>query len=273
MHPPGAVIAPPDASKLNPDQSPPPFVVEEISPAETDPPRPRETSWSVRIRPFAPGDLTFPAITLSYTIPGSTEPMTVSTDPLAVTVRSVLAGDDETIADIKPPWSLAGSWWPILALLGAAAALAVVGALLYWRYRRRRPAPRPAAPAPDEPSVSPYERALRDLEALLASDLLARGKVKEFHVTLSEILKRFLGEVHSFEALDRTSQEVLADLAAARVSTEILGRVRFFLSACDLVKFARHRAGGSEIDETIAVARELIESGRPAPAPQKEAAA
>lgn len=272
-HPPGAVLEVPDASSLMPAESPPPYVVEEIVPIETSPPRPGETSWSLRIRPFAPGDFTIPAIELTCRLPDSTEPLGVSTDPLALTVQSVLTGEDETPADIKTPWSLPMEWLSILALAALAILLAAAALFLYARYRRRGPREVPAVPVPAGPTVTPYERALRELEALLASDLLGTGRVKEFHVALSEILKRFLGATHRFDALDRTSEEVLADLSAARAAPEILGRVRSFLSACDLVKFARYRAGGGEINETIASARELIETGKPIPQPQREAAA
>ena len=272
-HPPGTVLDVPDESTLMPDESPPPYVVESITPIEMDPPRADETSWSLRIRPFAPGELTVPPIEMPYRAPESTEALAVATDPLKLTVQSVLAGDDETPADIKSPWSLAREWLRILGLLALALLLAAVGGFLYMKYRKRRPEEVPAGPAQAGPMVGPYERALQELEGLLESDLLRTGRLKEFHVALSEILKRFLGALHDFDALDRTSAEVLADLSAARVTPEILGRVRSFLSSCDLVKFARHRAGGAEIDETIASARELIETGKPVPQPEKEVAA
>lgn len=241
------------------------FVVEEVLPAEASQPSPGETSWLIRIRPFAPGEVRIPAITLTYRLQGAAEASSVTTEPLALSVKSVLKSPEESPADIKGPWRLAADWW-LAALLGLAALAILAAALWLWRRRRRRqPVATPAPVVPPAPAEDPYARALRQLDRLLASGLLAQGRLKEFHVQLSEIVKRFLGGHHGFDALDRTSEEVLTDLALRGVAAAVRERAGAFLAACDLVKFAKHAPSKGEIDATIAAARRLIETGRPAP--------
>jgi hypothetical protein len=111
---------------------------------------------------------------------------------------------------------------------------------------------------------------MRELESLLAGDLLAKGKIKEFHIALSEIVKRFLAGRYRFDALDRTTQEVLADLSRSGADPPLRSGAALLLGACDLVKFAKHRPAPAEIDETVGSARALIETGRP---PRAEEAA
>ena len=281
-HPPGVVFDYPDATKLSapqapaatagqppadhaePDASAPPrFLVEEVRPVEANPPNPGETSWTIRIRPFAPGDTKLPALVISYRMPGSTEARTVATEPIDLHVMSVLKSDKEEPSDIRDPWWLPRALWPWIVGVLAALAAFFAGRALWRRWRRRAPvaAPEPARPAP--PQEPAYERARRELERLLASGLLAQGRVKEFHVMLSEIVKRFLGSHLGFDALDRTTQEVLADLTRSGIDPAVAERAREFLESCDLVKFARHRPEPDRMDETIAAARALIELGRP----------
>jgi hypothetical protein len=240
--------------------------IEAIAPVESAPPGggpALETAWMIRVRPFAPGDLTIGGLLVTCQAQGSGAALSGTSAGLTLHVASVLKDPKEDAADIKGPWSLPRSWW--LMILTLAIVLAALGAIWsYWRRRRSRPVP--AAPAPPVvvvPAEHPYHRALRELGKLLASTLLAQGRVKEFHVLLSEIVKRFLAGMHGFDALDRTTEEVLAEMLARGVSPDLWDEARRFLQASDLVKFAKHHPGSSEIDATVAAARALIESGRP----------
>jgi hypothetical protein len=274
-HPPGAEFEPFD---LTPWTAPPggkpegsgetvaPLAVEPAQIQKKDPPEPRQTVWTIRVRPFLTGEIPLAPLTLRYRLPGSSERHEMTTEASFLRVASVLKTPDEPAADIRGPWRLPRSWWGLL--LGLAAALAALAAAWYlWKRRRARPAP--AAPAEPEPipapEISPYERAMRDLLALLESRLLAEKRLKEFHVRLSEIVKTFLGGHLGFDVVDRTTGEVLADLARAGSEEQMRASVRGFLEACDLVKFAKHHPAPVEIEETVTLARALIDLGRPLP--------
>jgi len=282
-HPPGTVFDYPDASRLvTADQegegagkaAGAPFVVEDVRPVEARPPVAGETAWAIRLRVFAPGAIEIPALTLTYRLAGSDEDRQVATEPLTLEVESVLKEADETPAGIKPPWWLPASWWVRILVLAVIAVLLAGGWIAWRRYRSRKGSSPQAAAAVDPATlITPYERALKELERLLASRILEEGKLKEFHVILSELVKRFLGAHHGFDALDRTSEEVLADLARHRVDPDTAKGTRLFLGACDLVKFAKYRPSRPEIDATVEAARALIETGRPAPVGREEAAA
>ena len=277
-HPAGAVCTAPDAGALKATgPAAKDLSVEQIAQMESAPAAgvpaagtpASETAWIIRVRPFSPGDLSIESLTVSCQAPGAAAPASGASQPLALRVASVLKDPGEEASDIKGPWHLPRSWWLALGLL--AGALAVVSILFaLWRRRRRRPPAPVAAPAIVEPPAEhPYHRAMRELGKLLASTLLAQGRVKEFHVLLSEIVKRFLAGVHGFDALDRTTEEVLVELLLRGVSHPQAERARLFLQDCDLVKFAKHHPDASGIDATVAAARALIESGRP----RQEAAA
>ncbi len=275
-HPPGAVFDLPDVEQLAPGGSPSALVVEAVEPvlpAAGGRADAGATAWILHVRPFDTGDLALGPLPLTYRPAGAApgDPrLTVATEPAVLRVRSVLQSSEEDPADIKGPWSLPASLWPLL-LWGIGLAAAAAAVYLWRRLARRRAARAEAPPAPAAPRATPYEEALRELERLLASGLVAAGRLKEFHVALAEIVKKLLGATHGFEALDRTTEEVLRALPPVGAEEQVIAMSARFLPACDLVKFARHRPDRVEIEATVALARALIETGRPRP--PREAAA
>ena len=280
-HPPGAVFDLPDvaaalgrapatpagqeAAQASGAEGVSSLMVEDVKPFEATQPVSGRTVWSIRMRVFSPGQRTLPSITLGYRLEGGPEKAEVSTEPVTITVASVLKSKQEDASDIKGQWLLPREWLPWLIVVAVALALAAL-AFYLWRRFRRRPGAAPAVPtAPVVPPEHAYDRALRELADLLAGGLLAEGRIKEFHVALSEIVKRFLGTLHGFDALDRTTRELMADLRARQLPEGLSEETYRFLCAADLVKFAKHRPETIEIDNTVLRARRIIETGRPAP--------
>lgn len=186
---------------------------------------------------FTTGQVVIPPLTVAF---AGASTGTVATQPYTVRVDSVLekfgmAGD---IRDIKPPVTVRR---PLsFYLLWAFALLAVLGGA-YWWYRRYQRRQRAAFPVPAVPAVPPYQLAMERLAALRASSLVADGKIKEFYIQLSDIIRDYLAGVYEIETRDKTTGEIYAQLRRTTVDSKMLVRIRDFFDACDLVKFARYR--------------------------------
>jgi hypothetical protein len=157
-----------------------------------------------------------------------------------VTVKSLLANEPEP--ELKPDlgpgevvverddtllWILGG-----IAAAGLVALLTLLGRWL-WSKRRPRPESPPPPPRPAE------EIALEKLEALSRSPLLDEGRVKEFHVILSETIREYLGNRYEFDSLELSSEELVTALRRSKISPEDLSHTLDFLAETDLVKFAK----------------------------------
>jgi hypothetical protein len=113
--------------------------------------------------------------------------------------------------------------------------------------------------------MSPRERALRELDLLLARDLIAKDKVKQFYLELTMIVRRYIERRHTVRAPEQTTEEFLAAAARhPRFSPEVLSKLRAFLEAADLVKFAAHRPEGDAVETATRTARDYIETDSPA---------
>ncbi|MBN1556898.1 MAG: hypothetical protein JW951_01985 [Lentisphaerae bacterium] len=144
----------------------------------------------------------------------------------------------------------------VLAALAGAAVLILGGRLLRRLHRRAVLA-----------RLSPRERALRALDALLRETGPSPNRLKEFYIALTRIVRRYIEAQHGIRAPEQTTEEFLA--AARRnpdFSPAVLDRLGRFLEAADLVKFAAHRPDPAAVSQAVATARAYIELDT-APAP------
>jgi hypothetical protein len=180
----------------------------------------------------------------------------------------VLGEGDASLSDIKPPAELPVPWpWRSIAA-GLAAAALLVAVLVAIVRRLRRPL-RPA-PVPEsflEPGVTADAWARAELDRLLARRLVEAGRVREFHIELADLARRYLELRFRVPALERTTEEIGDEMRRAMLDGDLAVLTRRLLEACDRVKFAKHAPGAGEIEEALGRARELIE--RTAPSPQE----
>lgn len=145
---------------------------------------------------------------------------------------------DLDLRDIAPPVEFFPyPWWQVA--LAAVLALALLSLLVYfaWRILSR---PRPSAPP-----LLPRASALQALEALRAS--LATAEPRTFSFQVSEVLRRYVEGAYGIHALEQTTPEFLAAIAAAKTFTpEQRVTLAQFCHASDRAKFA-----GPAVDDDV----------------------
>lgn len=179
----------------------------------------------------------------------------------AMTAIAAAAIDD--IRDIRGPKSIFPLWqvlaWVAAGLLLAGAAYA------WWRWTRRRRAPRP---------LELYEIALQRLEE--ARTLMQPSSVREFSIAISDVVRQYIEAALRITATHRTTEEFLHDLldpsnTALASHRNLLAE---FLNQCDLAKFGGVGLPMQIMESLHSSARSfVIETSKPVPAPPMEAAA
>jgi hypothetical protein len=230
---------------------------------------------------FTAGDVEIPPISVSFTdarpealtATGEAVDGVMESEPLVVTVRSVLTGTEgegdfrdikEAVtvpldaATLRRRWLTAGA---VVLALGAAAA---VVAVLVIRRVRRGPPPSPPIPAD--------VWALAELDRLAADRLIERGAFHDFHFRLTDVLRSYLERRFGLRAPERTTEEFLRDAGRSRaLSGEHRELLAGFLRAADMIKFALHEPSPDESRSAFDRARAFVEQTRPGVA--REAAA
>lgn len=216
------------------------------------------TALTVELAPYLPGKYDVPPLTIRFR-PSRAQPwQQIVTKPVPVDVIELVEqkGGKPSIKDILPLIDR-HSWrtWIVIGAVLLALAAAVAAALLIIRKGRKR------AQVKVRARIPAHVLALRQLDYLLSLGLVERDEVKEFHVALSDILRRYIETRFRINAPDKTTEEFLVDLERSpRFSAEARANLARFLSFSDLVKFAAYRPAGDEIDEGVAVCRGFIKS-------------
>ncbi len=214
----------------------------------------------LRVAAFEPGVHPLPAPEARLTLPDGREE-TLAASPLSLRVISSLsgAGGGEDIREIKPPRALPVS--RLLPVLVGAGALALLAALLFLvRFLRRPPAA--ALPPPPRPA---HEIAYEELRRIKEQDLPGRGRIEEFYVSVSGVVRRYLENRFALRSPERTTEEFLSEMASSQALSlrhqELVGD---FLAHCDLVKFARFRPAPGQVAGVYDSAVTLVDETKPA---------
>ncbi len=190
--------------------------------------------------PFQSGAIEIPPLAVKYALPPDGAAAEFSNElvsgTLKLDVRSALTTQDtvasprdvtDTLALPRRPLSprdVAAAALPALLLIANAALLI---AAIAARARR------PAAPIPAGVWAA---RALADLQR---GELLTTGRFREFYYGLSEIVRRYIELQFGLAAPEMTTDEFLRILALEREAVPYdRQRLRDFLEACDIVKYA-----------------------------------
>lgn len=187
---------------------------------------------------------------------GSSE--TLSTDRYGIEVVTVGADETGDIREIRGPLGIPLST-VVVALWGLV--ILIVGALAYMLFRRfRRSGPVADEPAPGPPPRPAHEIALEALVRIESSHLLDRGQVKEYHIGVSDVLRRYVEARFGVTALELTTWEIIEGLERSGVASDFREGLRRFLDQCDLVKFAKVRPGADASRDVLARGRQLVEA-------------
>lgn len=212
------------------------------------------TTCTLSLALFALGPHDAPEVRLEATTPEG--PAALAVPGPRITGVGIIdpAAAPEALA-LRPPAPAVPLLVPSLRLVAwAAGALAAAIALLLvvraWRARARAA----AEAAPPEP---PAVRLRRRLDALEAKGLPARGLGREHVFELSEIVREWVGAVTGLNALDLTTDELVARLARAADPRVDLAALRRFSEEADLVKYARAPADPADCAAATAFARRL----------------
>lgn len=217
------------------------------------------TMHQYRLEPFLSGHYEIPAFTFEFhDVNEPDDKHELASEPIAVEVTSLLGEqrDKLVIEDIEGPVTMPPKSWPWWAwgLAGGGLVLIAAGVTVWIVLARRR------AGVVVRIFRSAHEVAYVRLRALVAEDLVATGRLKEFYERLSNILRHYIEDRFDLQAPERTTEEFLAELkwtnTLAASDKEVLGG---FLRHCDLVKFAKHAPTDDQIQETFDLVKDFIE--------------
>ncbi len=217
------------------------------------------------LEPQLSGEYTIAPFAVSYAVEGELPDSKgkpslheVKTEPVKIRVKSLGAKDLQTakLRDIKPPVALLeprrrrGILW----LAGAGGLLLAGGTIAFVILRRRRKA------IPPEKRIPAHILAFEELRRLREMNLLEQGKIKEFYIAISNIMRFYIERRFGVHAPEQTTEEFLEAVSQDHLfEAATRNTLKQFLSHCDMVKFAEYQPETKEIQKSVDITRDFIE--------------
>lgn len=160
----------------------------------------------------------------------------------------------DNIKDIKPPVYFPSNYLPfiiIVVLCVLAASVFLVNRLIRKKFLNKMTPVR---------KKTAYETACEALDALKAKDLIRSGKIKEYYIELSFIVRQYLENKFNIRAPEMTTEEFLeAAKRSDALSMSHKELLKTFLSHADMVKFAKYGPNTKETEESFLAVKRLID--------------
>ena len=158
---------------------------------------------------------------------------------LKVSTLPVNVENPEEFFDIKqvwkPPFVLA-DYYPII--IGILLVL-LLAALAWYIWKRMRERKSLIPFKKEEPKLPPHEQALKELDAIKQQKLWQQGRSKEYYTLITETLRRYMVDRFGINAMEMTSDEILALIKQTTEAQSVYDNLRQILSLADFVKFAK----------------------------------
>jgi len=160
----------------------------------------------------------------------------------------------EGLRDVKPPIPLPFPFF--LVILMIAILLIVMVIFLFW-FRLKKKNTKKSIPS--QVIIPPWQKAFKLLAELQKERLLQEGKVKEYYLKLSNILRNYIEEKFDIKAPEMTTEEFLFSL---KNFSDFTGKqknmLKDFLTCCDMVKFAKHMPEIVHAKESLEIIKSFI---------------
>lgn len=212
----------------------------------------RVTSWEEGFHAIAP---------VEFLLLQNGDTLLLESEPLLLAVEAFSVEEHTDLKDIKgilsAPITLAELKYYILGIV--LLVILIWLAIRYWKRREKKPEPESIW---EKPEIPAHIAAISSLEKLKAQKLWQQGKVKAYHIQLSDIVRRYLEKRFKITALEMTTAEIMQAMRNKAEMKENGDNLREMLTLADLVKFAKHEPSSTDNEISMDMAFEFVNNTR-----------
>lgn len=173
------------------------------------------------------------------------------TDPVQLYVTTITVDTTQTFRPLMPPIEHPISMKEVFPWILGVLLLVLVGLVVWFFWKRRKPRVDENGVPVKGPSIPPYNKAIGDLESLKQQKLWQVGKVKEYYSGLSDIAREYIEGQFNVNAVEMTTDDILEEVEELDFDREIFGKLKDTMELSDLVKFAKYTTSPLENDNAM----------------------
>lgn len=185
---------------------------------------------------------------------------TLFTDSFRIDVNTVDVDTTKAFKGIKGVVEVSATWKDYIGMIvGGVLALVALALIVYLLSTNKKA----IVAKPVSPEETIDQRALRLLDELDAKQLWQQDKPKQYYTELSEIIRLYIEERFSTNAMELTTDELLRAAKKHREMTFYIQSLKPLLHAADLAKFAKANPLPQEHIEALELARNFVRVSKP----------
>lgn len=197
----------------------------------------RKLSQSYTLTTFDSGFIVIPSLTLLYEKDGASGLIGIRSDSIVISVASVPVDTTQDIKDIKNIKDVPFSIWNYLPYILGVLILSGFAYLVFYLIKKKK-GKKETKP---ELRIPPHIWAFEELKRLDSEKLWQQGRVKDYHIRLTEILRTYIERQMNIPALEMVSSEIIQAISAKNdIPTDLVEKIKNLLEISDLVKFAKY---------------------------------
>lgn len=185
----------------------------------------------------------------------------IYSDALLLSVSTIAVDTTQAIKDIKNPFSVSYSWLDWIKdhkLLVALIYAGIVVLCVVIFYIRKKLKNKPPPVVEEIIKIPPHVVALEKLEKLKDEKLWQEGKLKQYHIALTDIIREYIEHRYRIQALEQTTDEILTSFRNVAIDKESQEKLRQILLLGDLVKFAKEHPLPTENEMSMSNAFDFV---------------
>lgn len=166
---------------------------------------------------------------------------TIRSSQVALKVSTVPVDTDnpDEYFDIKESWKPPFVWadyYPIIFGIIGAILLILLG---YYIYKRLKDKQSILPLAKEKPKLSPYDQAMKELDAIKQEKLWQQGRNKEYYTSLTDTIRQYIESRFGINAMEMTSDQILYLIQMHNDAESVHTNLSQILQLSDFVKFAK----------------------------------
>lgn len=185
------------------------------------------------------------------------------TDAFLLTVRSVEVDTTKGIYDLRDIYEVEVGWRDYLSayfpyIAGGIGLLALAAAVVFLVLRARKQAREKREAPPVVKKRPAHLVALESLEKTGKERNYLRGRVKQHHTEITDVLRTYIEEIFEMPAHELTSGQIMRRLRYQDLSPDQIKKLNRIFTLADMVKFAKEQPESAENDKSVEDAKDFV---------------
>jgi len=188
-----------------------------------------------------------------------------SFDPMTIYVKTIAVDTSKAFKPIKasksipyPFKAVAKKWAPYI--IGLAILVAIL--LFLWYKYKNKDKPKYVRP---KTALDYHKEAITKLKELEKQKLWQSGRIKEYYLNISEILREYLEGRFGLNAMESTTDEIIYEFKKFDEYKSLSPKLKEILQQCDLAKFAKFKPLGDENMRMMKMSQNFVSHTKPKP--------